>query len=294
MIKKYFFLPHIIILIIGIIIGSFFDFQINQVLYSERNAFGIFVAAFGEYPAYFMIGFLGSYLVFAAFKHFLKEDKRFFAHNLACGILGVVLSSYYFGNAITNANGYMIIGPMKAVWFIIAFFLVSPSFVLGYFIARKSKKEEWRIVFYILFALAVSILFTTLVKEIMHRPRFRSIVANDAIPFKNWWEPTFEYKHFINDIVVIEDFKSFPSGHANITTTLIGAPYLIQLFTSKKPRKTRIFLEIVCCVYALFVSFTRMLVGAHFLTDVCFGGIITVIVYIIFIGILHNKKLLDF
>ena len=54
MLRKYYFLPHLIILISGLIIGSFFDFEINNAIFSERNSFGIFMAAFGEYPVYLL------------------------------------------------------------------------------------------------------------------------------------------------------------------------------------------------------------------------------------------------
>ena len=39
-------------------VGSIFDYPISQALYNESNLFGIFFAAYGEYPA--MLGFVAA------------------------------------------------------------------------------------------------------------------------------------------------------------------------------------------------------------------------------------------
>jgi len=40
------------------IVGSFMDYPISMALYNESNPFGIFLAAYGEYPA--MLGLLAA------------------------------------------------------------------------------------------------------------------------------------------------------------------------------------------------------------------------------------------
>ena len=46
--KKRFHLFIIVgILLVGFIVGSFFDLQIDQALFNENNGFGLFMASFG-------------------------------------------------------------------------------------------------------------------------------------------------------------------------------------------------------------------------------------------------------
>ena len=61
---------------------------------------------------------------------------------------------------------------------------------------------------------------------------------------------------------------SFPSGHATISTTLAFSLYLI-LSKKIKYRKT---LLILCIIYPLIISFSRVYLNVHYLSDVL-GGI---------------------
>ena len=63
MIKKRHFLIVMGILLIGLIVGSFLDLQINQAIFSDRNGFGIAMAAFGTLPCYGGLAFLGGALL---------------------------------------------------------------------------------------------------------------------------------------------------------------------------------------------------------------------------------------
>ena len=70
-----------------------------------------------------------------------------------------------------------------------------------------------------------------------------------------------------------EEFKSFPSGH-------VGASMVTCLFISilplinKEYEKYQIPLFYCFFAWSLLVAFSRMLVGAHFLSDVSMGGLI--------------------
>ena len=45
--KRYHLLIIIGVLLIGFILGSFFDLQIDQAIYSHHDGFGLFMASFG-------------------------------------------------------------------------------------------------------------------------------------------------------------------------------------------------------------------------------------------------------
>ena len=47
------------ILLVGLVVGSFFDLQIDQALFQKNNGFGLFMAVFGVYPCYIGMAFIG-------------------------------------------------------------------------------------------------------------------------------------------------------------------------------------------------------------------------------------------
>lgn len=293
--KRNYFLPLIALYVIGIIVGSFLDFDINNAVYSPTNGFGRFLTIFGEYPYYSLVAFLGTYLFTCAFKYYIKEEKRFLFHNIACGLLGIFLALYYFGGAITNVNGLNITGgPLKLMWYLIAAVLISPAIFFGAFCAiRYSSKYSWRTAFHLLFAIALAILLVQIVKSSMHRPRFRSIIADGTIPFKNWWEMTPNYKDYLTSTITKEEFKSFPSGHSCSAASLYALPFALQLTPAKSNTKFFNIAAICTLIYAPLLAFARILVGAHYLSDVSFGGLIPAILILITVNLMYKKKLLN-
>ena len=55
------------ILLIGLVLGSFFDLQINQALFDRYNGFGLTISSFGMIPGYGALAFLGGALFSIAF-----------------------------------------------------------------------------------------------------------------------------------------------------------------------------------------------------------------------------------
>lgn len=72
--------------------------------------------------------------------------------------------------------------------------------------------------------------------------------------------------------IVIESGKSFPSGHSMSSTMIYGAVVLIAL--PLFPRRARLVPVIFAVVLVLGIGFSRLALGAHFLTDVLGGYIL--------------------
>ena len=49
----------IAIFVIGFIVGSFLDYQINSAIFSNKNVFGLILSVIGTIPGYGMFGVLG-------------------------------------------------------------------------------------------------------------------------------------------------------------------------------------------------------------------------------------------
>ena len=47
------------VLLIGLLLGSFFDLQINTALFNKTNVFGLIVSSFGMIPGYGCLAMLG-------------------------------------------------------------------------------------------------------------------------------------------------------------------------------------------------------------------------------------------
>ena len=66
--KRFHLLIIIAILVIGFVLGSFFDLQIDKALFVKDNAFGLIMASFGVYPCYAGLAFVGGGLMSTTIK----------------------------------------------------------------------------------------------------------------------------------------------------------------------------------------------------------------------------------
>ena len=276
-----------------LIVGSFLDLQINQALFSKNNGFGLFIAAFGTLPGYCMIAVLGGGFFSLGLKKPYKIPVKVIFFVLSAVCLG--LAVYYSGGEVFSINAFY--NP-KLEWlgYVICFPFCLASEFLGYWLISKSKREH---IWIILVVLAVAAFITlvpgvTLLKSIFHRPRFRSIIATDyGVEFHNWWVRCGNYKQYMEVFnLPKEEFKSFPSGHTGAAAVLIiVAPFLPML--DEKYQKLQLPLIYGALAWTLLVAFTRMLVGAHFLSDISMGALLAVICMLVGNEILIHLKTLN-
>lgn len=141
-----------------------------------------------------------------------------------------------------------------------------------------------RIAIIMLCVILLQSLFIKLVKNLNCRPRYRNIEGND---FRNWWEFTpFKYSDDLH--------KSFPSGHTGTATCAILFPLLSKVIRFKS-KNTELSLLLFSYSYIFIVAFSRIYYGAHFLSDVSFGGLITLLFSLIMMFIveriyIHKEK----
>lgn len=165
----------------------------------------------------------------------------------------------------------------------IAAAILLPLVIPGYLLAKKvENKNLWKIAVILLLGTTIAIIIINIIKPIAHRPRFRWIITQDEVTFKNWWEGVANYKEYISAGVDKDQFKSFPSGHTSTATFTLLIPYFPVLFEKYHLKKYRIPLFILSMSYVCLLAFTRMRCGAHFLSDVSMGGLISLV--LLFIG----------
>ena len=280
--KRFHLLIVIGILLVGFVVGSFLDLQINKALFSKDNGFGLFMASFGVYPCYMGFAFAGGGLLITSMK---RKDFPLWAKIICYAVSGIVygLGIYLCGKDMPSVNGYN--NPdLKIPSFCIAALVLAGAFAGGFFVCRnKDVVKLWPILVIMLVIFTFALLPAGfLIKLVIHRPRFRLYMQDASIPFCNWWESFKEYKEYIaaNPAFTKEEFKSFPSGHSGTGMILaMFLPMMAYFFPKLKKYQTALFYGGVA--WGLVMMFSRMLCGAHYLTDVCAGSLIVMIVYYI-------------
>lgn len=123
-------------------------------------------------------------------------------------------------------------------------------------------------------------------KPIFGRVRFRSMQDNFSL-FSRWYKVNgSDYRSFVSSS---EEIKSFPSGHsqwAGVTLTLSMIPMVTPKWQSKEK-----IVFLIALFYAFVVMFSRMVQGAHFLTDVIVGFTISFFYFWLFRKIIVVKQL---
>ena len=288
MIKKRHFYIVIGILLAGFIVGSFLDLQINQALYSQGNMFGVIMAAFGTYPCYAGLSFTAGGLLITSLK---KKDLHIVLRIISWFLvaLGYGLSVYLGSKDVPSVNGFdnkQLLLPTMAI----NVFIFGGFGALGFLVCKKGDMNTLWIALMVMAVVFIVALIPTsyLIKLVIHRPRYRFVVNSGTVGFCNWWETCKDYKNYINGdlelyghVITKEEFKSFPSGHSGSAAIMMMVlPYLSMFFKKLKGKETMMFY--IGFAWTLLMMFSRMLVGAHFLTDTCMGALIVVVV--VYIG----------
>lgn len=298
MIKKIHYIPLFVIAILGIIFGSFYDLQINQAIYSYKNGFGIAMAAFGCAPIYIGLGVCAiGYILFG-----LKLTKLWQKISLiTLGILTILVGTYFQADMLVSVNAFDIEHMLFYVGVPVGLLVVGIGCLIGYFIFKNVDVESDIYLLMLLLAapviLGISNIMTQIIKDVMCRPRFRVLISHQEFvsisgDFRNWWEIGKDVKaDYLNRFADItsEEFESFPSGHVTTASCLIGfLVYGARLNSNYE--KYQVLMFYVGLIWAMMMGFSRMLIGAHYLSDVSFGLLFFSIVFVIIDLIFFKNK----
>ena len=284
--------------------------------YLTHNTFAFFFEVCGETPIYLLAAFALAILVW----YFQKCYKFRPWDNILSIILGVAVivafwfyfktiigyvMDHYVGFEWDSADGhYPQIGKTDVIT--IQLLEVALSIVAGLCLifALKNIKEEtlkklgkWVIAFVI--ATVISNLLILFIKGPVGRMRYRTMnFYGDAEHngFTAWF--VMNGKRYGPDIdKYLADthdmYKSFPSGHtcaAGTTYSLIMLPFILSM----KKKGPKILCWTCPIIYTGLVAISRIVAGAHYFSDVLFGGTIAflcnILVYEIFVlKCLHLK-----
>ena len=291
MIKKRHFFIVISVFIVGLIIGSInnIDLQINQALFSKNNPFGLAMASFAVYPCYAGLAFISGGLFSTTLK---RKELPLYAKILSYFLAGLayIMAVYLGGGELPSTNGFYNSSNPFWYWmlsYLLASFVFAGVAVWAFFVCKKGDAKKLWVVLLVMATIFVVGLLPPgfIIKLIIHRPRYRYLVRSGYLGFHNWWESVKNYKDYCAGDFVIEgfvidkeEFKSFPSGHTGTAAMMMMfLPYASFFFDKLKGKELILFY--VGFAWTLLMAFSRILVGAHYLTDVCMGGLIITVVF---------------
>ncbi len=269
MLKKY--RPYIIIFYIlsaaSLITASFIDLKLDIFLNNPDDAFSIWFEATGEMPCRLICTFAGVLIFYLAEKTALK-------------IFGLIVDlggSAYLGYHIAH---YLFLERYNiAFGLIFGLGIALLALYIGQFIKVDDNLKK---AFIILSVAGIIVMFAQLglieiSKVLWGRVRFRDLIKDGSYDRFTAW-------YIINGVT---GNRSFPSGH----TAGAAMSYLMMAlpFVSPKWAKRRYLCFALPLIYTSIVAYTRLVMGAHYLSDVTVGGAIGFTVTIIAIGILDKK-----
>ena len=258
--------------ILGIIIGSFRDFDINVAL-AGKTELGSFFATYGSYFSYCLYPAAGACLYVGLKK---KGDRyRLLAWTLV--ILGWFMAVYYSnsynGKVVRALFGYTA-GESSALLSVLSwlFWAVLYGWVPFAVIRLVDDSNPDKLI-----AVGAAILIAGIaadnvnlwLKQVASRPRYKYLITleDPKSEFRSWWQ-------MIPNLAGSNDnFKSW-----TIASMMFSLPMLTDVMKKRSGRKNGIAFALAC-VFVLLYGYNRIHMTNHFLSDVCFGTLITYLIY---------------
>jgi len=137
-------------------------------------------------------------------------------------------------------------------------------YLLSFIIPKWKRARPYTL--YLILTLAIGSGFVThaLLKDHWGRPRPKQVIAFDGIqPFRPYYSPNF--------LGQPEPSKSFPCGHCTMGFFFFAIGFIGRRVQN---RKLELFGWIVAIILGTMLSYTRIAMGGHFLSDVLVSAVI--------------------
>lgn len=259
----------IAVFVILLTVAGFFDLEISRGLYNENSLFGWFFAYLGDGIGYFMMLIAMVILINCTDRRGAKPYLWWIA---AAGVFAAVfVNLYWFSEAffIEIAHTWVYVGAIALFFTPIIIWLTDK-------IDKDLMRKLVLFALFIILVVGISQIITQGLKVIWCRLRFRNMV--DGAGFTPWWQPNLtkdgrEYLVAAGSYLPEDAFKSFPSGHTSSAGTLFSLIILPYIFKDKMPKWGVAVCYVAPWAITAIIAFSRIVNGAHFLSDVTFGAL---------------------
>lgn len=272
--KKFSLVTVIVLLSLAVLSFGKLDYKISTALVNENSIWANFFNLFGEEP--FTLGLL---IVTGVLYGARKKGSRFkeiiyaaisYPIMFLMSFLSVMQPFRYYyefkGGIPEKLNLYILL--LSVILFSLSVFIMHKM--------NRDKLKKYRKVAIIMGILIfVEVLCVNMLKILWARPRMRSI--DNFNEFRYWWQ--------INGPLNHEEFKSFPSGHTANALVLIA--YSGFILNNEKLKKRFITFSLF---FGAFTALSRVVLGAHFLSDVLVSGYIVIVLYYFIHDVVNKRK----
>ncbi len=267
-----------IFLVVMLAAGTFQDFEISSSLYNPHSWFGLFLASYGQLPS-------SAGAVLAGTLFLIGRSRSNRPARILETVIGLVMMGVGIYMLCENPVEYMNMNLVLSC--IIALVITVLMMALAVFVSQNASKEDVLLVATIfLLTILAQMIIINLIKIPWGRPRMRLIETDSRACFMPWYQPGTTLKDtLVAAGVEAEEFKSFPSGHTGHAVMLMLYGLLPWLHNGGHRTKwsgmqdaslslvpsVRLFVWIGFA-WTLLVAFSRMIMGAHFLSDTAVGA----------------------
>ena len=240
------------------ILFGIYDFAISKQIVNQNSVWGKFLEEYGMIPGIFVI-LSGIYIYYSYIMQ--KSDLWSYIQKAIFFLVSSGLIFYLYEILLGEIVKYYLL-----LFLIVSF--IDGIIVLMYIHKIKQVSNPILIQYakvVVGMALFGYVIGIQAIKFLWGRVRFREL---DAVfsQFTPWYLPQ-----------GITGFDSFPSGHAAMGWMLLA---LLVLF-DKSEARLKNFILILIIVWAVFLSLSRVVIGAHFASDVLFGSFFIIITFLV-------------
>ena len=231
---------------------------------NTENVFGRFLEIWAEPPSLLMVAF--SFALCAVYRARLRTP--YFVLQTALCTLGCVIAvaatvyrtaDYYTGEGVSSPAVLAIVAAVSLLLVFLCLFLSTR-------IRTDTLSKMFPAMLFVIATALATLFIVSTMKNLWGRIRFRDMAAlgDDTLSgFVPWYLPQ-----------GITGYNSFPSGHTSNAVILFSASYYVDAIRPKRARLIRIL--VILWIAVVMVS--RILCGAHFLSDVVCGALITSVI----------------
>ncbi|MCI8388695.1 MAG: phosphatase PAP2 family protein [Clostridiales bacterium] len=254
----------------ALVFASIYDLNISLTIADPMSGFGRALEIIGEPPAILFTSFNCALIIY----YFLKKPNRArrditLAALSFIGMYGAAFYTIYqtfryiaeyrsdVSSKVIETGALEIILSVVICTAVCAIMLFGVS-KLKYETLCRVSDTAVRCVFAAITTLVVIWCF----KLVWGRVRFRQL-DGDYTRFTPWYHPNGFTGYF-----------SFPSGHTANAAVIFTAIYYLD-FLPEKHKKLKPIIYLMLVLWILLLAFSRVAVGAHYLSDVLFGAAIT-------------------
>lgn len=292
-----------VVIFAGLLIAaSFTDLKVSDILtenaladgeYLSHDVFGVTLEVFGSSPIYVIAAICVVLLMLYVWRTLKLRPMR----EIFCAVLlaGSVVAYWFFfddmfgyiaEHARTEFTGAEYVETVMTVIAVICALMASAVTIAAFWRIKDEtlKKLMKFVIAFVIMAIVANVLIM-IIKDPVGRMRYRAMnselgqeLGGFTANFQNWyesrggqpeeWSALFESTYGVSDA-----FKSFPSGHtcaAGMTYALIMLPDVL----GTKNKGLRALCWIFPVAFTGLVAISRIVVGAHFFSDVLMGGTI--------------------